>query len=50
MLIFGEEPESRHHFPVKNALFWRRDLFSSSYLGENLDFLATSLDLVANLR
>ncbi|KIO65361.1 hypothetical protein B4064_2616 [Caldibacillus thermoamylovorans] len=24
MLIFGDEPESRHHFPVKNALFWRR--------------------------
>ncbi|WP_368996803.1 hypothetical protein [Caldifermentibacillus hisashii] len=31
MLIFGDETLSRHHFGVKNSLFWRRDLFSSSF-------------------
>ncbi|MEN0663681.1 hypothetical protein [Caldifermentibacillus hisashii] len=50
IFFFGDEPESRHRFKVKSACFWRRDLFSSSYLGENLDFLATSLNLVAVLR
>ncbi|MEK0288934.1 hypothetical protein P5F77_00180 [Caldifermentibacillus hisashii] len=28
-LNFGGEPRSRRHFGVKNALFWRRALFSS---------------------
>ncbi|MEL3958624.1 hypothetical protein NST17_15795 [Caldifermentibacillus hisashii] len=31
---------------MKNACFWRRDQFSSSYLGEKLSFLTTSLNLV----
>jgi hypothetical protein len=46
MLCFGDETESRHHFGVKNALFWRRDRISSLFLGEKLNFLATSLNLV----
>ncbi|WP_346206730.1 hypothetical protein NSS89_18620 [Caldifermentibacillus hisashii] len=41
MLIFGDETSSRRHFGVKNSLFWRRDSFSSSLLGEKLHFLAT---------
>ncbi|MEK0291942.1 hypothetical protein P5F77_15890 [Caldifermentibacillus hisashii] len=39
--FFGDETLSRHHFGVKNSLFWRRDSFSSSLLGEKLHFLAT---------
>ncbi|WP_346206573.1 hypothetical protein NSS89_16055 [Caldifermentibacillus hisashii] len=31
MLIFGDETLSRHHFKPENSLFWRRDLFSSSF-------------------
>ena len=46
MLCFGDETESRHHFGVKNALFWRRDRISSPFLGEKLNFLATGLNLV----
>ncbi|MEC5273039.1 hypothetical protein [Caldifermentibacillus hisashii] len=30
-LNFDDEPESRHHFGVKNALFWRRNPFSSPF-------------------
>ncbi|MCB7076938.1 hypothetical protein LI012_08890 [Caldibacillus thermoamylovorans] len=29
--FFGDETLSRHHFGVKNSLFWRRDSFSSSF-------------------
>ncbi|WP_346207896.1 hypothetical protein NSS91_19170 [Caldifermentibacillus hisashii] len=43
---FGDENQSRHHFAVKNARFWRRDPFSSPFLGEKHPILATSLDLV----
>ncbi|WP_346200087.1 hypothetical protein NSQ96_15835 [Caldifermentibacillus hisashii] len=31
MLIFGDETLSRRHFEPKNAYFWRRDSFSSSF-------------------
>ena len=44
--FFGDETLSRRHFGVKNSLFWRRDSFSSSLLGEKLHFLATKLFLV----
>ncbi|MEK0291941.1 hypothetical protein P5F77_15885 [Caldifermentibacillus hisashii] len=47
--FFGDETLSRHHFGVKNSLFWRRDSFSSSLLGEKLHFLATKLFLVVIL-
>ena len=30
-LFFGDEPHSRRHFEVRNAQFWRRDPFSSSF-------------------
>ncbi|MEC5273346.1 hypothetical protein, partial [Caldifermentibacillus hisashii] len=46
MHYFGDEPHSRHHFEVKNALFWRRGQFSSPFLVENLIFLATKPNLV----
>jgi len=45
-LIFGDEASSRHRFEAKNALFWRRDSFSSPFLVENLSILATRLVLV----
>ncbi|WP_346199952.1 hypothetical protein NSQ96_13520 [Caldifermentibacillus hisashii] len=45
MLIFDDEPESRRCFEVKKSYFWRRDLFSSSYLGEKFYFLATRTNL-----
>ncbi|MEC5272443.1 hypothetical protein [Caldifermentibacillus hisashii] len=48
--FFGDEPESRHHFKPKNTIFWRRDHFSSSFLGRKLLFLATRLFLVTILR
>ncbi|WP_346207910.1 hypothetical protein NSS91_19465 [Caldifermentibacillus hisashii] len=47
--LFGDETSSRRHFGVKNSLFWRRDSFSSSLLGEKLHFLATKLFLVVIL-
>ncbi|WP_152032373.1 hypothetical protein [Caldibacillus thermoamylovorans] len=50
MLCFGDETESRHHFGVKNALFWRRDRISSPFLGEKLNFLAARPVLVTILR
>ncbi|MCB5934516.1 hypothetical protein LJB62_06155 [Bacillus sp. DFI.2.34] len=31
LLLFGDETYSRHHFEAINAIFWRRDLFSSSF-------------------
>jgi len=46
MLYFDDETHSRHRFEAKNARFWRRGLFSSPFLVENLIFLATSLILV----
>ncbi|KIO60722.1 hypothetical protein B4166_3680 [Caldibacillus thermoamylovorans] len=50
MLVFGDEASSRHRFEAKNALFWRRDSFSSPFLVENLSILATRLVLVTVLR
>ncbi|MCM3054924.1 MULTISPECIES: hypothetical protein [Bacillaceae] len=44
--VFGDEICSRHHFSVRNALFWRRDLFSSPFLSEKRLFLATRSVLV----
>ncbi|WP_161792926.1 hypothetical protein [Caldibacillus thermoamylovorans] len=29
--FFGDEPRSRRHFEVRNAQFWRRAPFSSSF-------------------
>ncbi|WP_368997197.1 hypothetical protein [Caldifermentibacillus hisashii] len=46
MHYFGDETCSRHRFEAKNALFWRRNLFSSPFLVENLSILATRLILV----
>ncbi|WP_152032357.1 hypothetical protein [Caldibacillus thermoamylovorans] len=43
---FGDEIESRHHFEVRNASFWRRGQFSSSFLDGKLHFLATRVNLV----
>ncbi|MCM3055403.1 hypothetical protein [Caldibacillus thermoamylovorans] len=31
MLFFDDETYSRRHFEARNALFWRRDLFSSPF-------------------
>ncbi|MEK0290099.1 hypothetical protein P5F77_06385 [Caldifermentibacillus hisashii] len=31
MLFFDDETLSRHHFKAGNALFWRRDPFSSPF-------------------
>ncbi|MCB7077515.1 hypothetical protein LI012_11895 [Caldibacillus thermoamylovorans] len=39
--FFGDEAPSRHHFCPGNAIFWRRDLFSSSFLHGKPHFLAT---------
>ncbi|MEK0285787.1 hypothetical protein [Caldifermentibacillus hisashii] len=50
MLVFDDEPRSRHHFSVRNALFWRRDSISSPFFGENRYFLATSPVLVTIFR
>ncbi|MCM3800314.1 hypothetical protein M4A92_17280, partial [Caldibacillus thermoamylovorans] len=43
---FGDETYSRHHFPVKNAQFWRRESISSPFLGEKHPILATKPILV----
>ncbi|MCB7071473.1 hypothetical protein LIZ76_16270 [Caldibacillus sp. 210928-DFI.2.22] len=48
--IFDDETYSRHHFEVKNALFWRRASFSSPFLVGKLHFLATRPVLVTILR
>ncbi|MEL3956348.1 hypothetical protein NST17_03875 [Caldifermentibacillus hisashii] len=50
MHYFDDETRSRHRFEAKNALFWRRDSFSSPFLVENLIFLATKPNLVVILR
>ncbi|WP_368985710.1 hypothetical protein NST54_16435 [Caldifermentibacillus hisashii] len=44
--FFGDETTSRRHFEPGNATFWRRDLFSSSFLYRKVHFLATRLFLV----
>ncbi|WP_368975853.1 hypothetical protein NST61_04715 [Caldifermentibacillus hisashii] len=44
--FFGDETLSRRRFEAGNSLFWRRDSFSSSFLGAKLLFLATRLFLV----
>ncbi|MEL3956528.1 hypothetical protein NST17_04795 [Caldifermentibacillus hisashii] len=49
-LFFGDEPHSRHHFTSKKTQFWRRNPFSSPFLGENCSILATSPVLVVVLR
>ncbi|MEK0287174.1 hypothetical protein NSS91_04380 [Caldifermentibacillus hisashii] len=48
--FFGDETISRRHFWAGNFIFWRRDLFSSSFLGRILHFLATRPFLVVVLR
>ncbi|WP_152618013.1 hypothetical protein, partial [Caldibacillus thermoamylovorans] len=48
--IFGDETCSRHRFWSKTSQFWRRGLFSSPFLVENLSFLTTSLILVTVLK
>ncbi|MCM3798309.1 hypothetical protein M4A92_06505 [Caldibacillus thermoamylovorans] len=44
--FFGDVTRSRRLFETENAIFWRRDPFSSSFLCGNLIFLATKLVLV----
>ncbi|MCB5934515.1 hypothetical protein LI012_06565 [Caldibacillus thermoamylovorans] len=44
--IFGDETLSRRRFWAGYSLFWRRDLFSSSFFGRKLHFLATRPFLV----
>ncbi|MEK6455618.1 hypothetical protein [Caldifermentibacillus hisashii] len=44
--FFGDETFSRRHFCTGNSTFWRRNLFSSSFLYGKLHFLATRLFLV----
>ncbi|WP_368986493.1 hypothetical protein NST54_03430 [Caldifermentibacillus hisashii] len=48
--FFGDEPLSLRHFKPRNPIFWRRALFSSSFLGQKVMFLATSPNLVTILR
>ncbi|WP_346200741.1 hypothetical protein NSQ96_06515 [Caldifermentibacillus hisashii] len=50
ILDFDDETYSRHHFEAKNACFWRRDLFSSPFLGEKYSFLTTRPVLVTIFR
>ncbi|MEL4028734.1 hypothetical protein NST89_09190 [Caldifermentibacillus hisashii] len=47
--FFGDETCSRRRFGVRKSCFWRRDLFSSSFLGQKVVFLATRLVLVVIL-
>ena len=44
--FFGDETFSRRHFWAGNAIFWRRDPFSSSFLAGKCQFLATRSLLV----
>ncbi|MEG6534842.1 hypothetical protein V6C20_15055 [Caldibacillus thermoamylovorans] len=44
--FFGDETLSRRRFWAGNFIFWRRDPFSSSFLGRKLHFLATRPFLV----
>ncbi|MEL3956191.1 hypothetical protein NST17_03045 [Caldifermentibacillus hisashii] len=46
ILIFADETLSRRLFCTGNSLFWRRDLFSSSFLHGKPHFLATRPFLV----
>ncbi|WP_346200601.1 hypothetical protein NSQ96_04090 [Caldifermentibacillus hisashii] len=48
--FFGDETLSRRRFEAGNSFFWRRDPFSSSFLGRKLHFLATRPFLVVVLR
>ncbi|MEK0285304.1 hypothetical protein [Caldifermentibacillus hisashii] len=48
--FFGNETRSRRHFGAGNAIFWRRNSFSSSFWGRKLHFLATILVLVVFFR
>ncbi|WP_346216851.1 hypothetical protein NSQ14_03200 [Caldifermentibacillus hisashii] len=48
--FLGDEILSRRHFEPRNTYFWRRDLISSPFWDEKLDFLATKPLLVAILR
>ncbi|MCB5936221.1 hypothetical protein LJB62_15080 [Bacillus sp. DFI.2.34] len=45
-LNFGDETQSRHHFWLRNACFWRRDPFSSPFWVEKSLILATKPVLV----
>ncbi|WP_368986593.1 hypothetical protein NST54_04265 [Caldifermentibacillus hisashii] len=47
--FFGDETLSRRHFWAGNSFFWRRNLFSSSFLRGKLLFLATRPVLVVIL-
>ncbi|WP_041847359.1 hypothetical protein, partial [Caldibacillus thermoamylovorans] len=47
--LFSDETSSRHLFEPENATFWRRDHFSSTFLGEKHYFLTTRLFLVTFL-
>ncbi|WP_152032326.1 hypothetical protein [Caldibacillus thermoamylovorans] len=47
--FFGDEPCSRRRFGVRKSCFCRRDLFSSSFLGQKVMFLATKPFLVTIL-
>ncbi|MCM3056575.1 hypothetical protein [Caldibacillus thermoamylovorans] len=47
---FDDEPRSRRYFKARNAIFWRRDPFSSPFLGEKRTILTTSPDLVTVLK
>ncbi|MDL0421791.1 hypothetical protein QPM05_17120 [Caldibacillus thermoamylovorans] len=44
--LFGDDTRSRRRFETENAIFWRRDPFSSSFLCGKLTFLATTPVLV----
>ncbi|WP_152032317.1 hypothetical protein [Caldibacillus thermoamylovorans] len=46
---FDDETQSRHHFWVRNACFWRRGPFSSPFWVEKSLILATRFILVAVL-
>ncbi|MEK0290127.1 hypothetical protein P5F77_06540 [Caldifermentibacillus hisashii] len=48
--FFGDETRSRRLFETENAIFWRRDPLSSSFLCGKLTFLATKLVLVVFFR
>jgi len=49
MLFFDDETFSRHHFEARNAIFWRRDLFSSPFWGNKCYILTTRPFLVVIL-
>ncbi|MED3643708.1 hypothetical protein P5F75_09940 [Caldifermentibacillus hisashii] len=50
LLNFDDETLSRHRFEVKNTRFWRRDPFSSLFLGGKYSILTTRVNLVTILR